>query len=76
MRFIYQTIGYDLTRRSNREYTHAVVFNNTSVISNAGNNVGYGATWHTSLKLAEASAKQINRYAHLELIGIVEVEAK
>ena len=71
MRFIYQTVGYDLTRRSNREYTHAVVFNNITAT-----NSGLGATWHTSLKLAEASAKQINRYAHLELIGIVEVEAK
>jgi hypothetical protein len=73
MTIVFKTKDYDLIRRSARgvNYTHAVVFNNITAT-----NSGLGATWHSSLKLAEASAKQINRYAHLELVGIVEVEAQ
>lgn len=69
----YTTVGYDLTRNSISKniYTHAVVFNNITVT-----NFGLGATWHTSKKLAEASARQIAKRSHLELIAIAEVVAK
>lgn len=68
---MFKTIGYDFTRRSNRNYTHAVIYKNVS-----DTNFGTGATWHTSKALAEKSAKAFAKRSHLEIIEIVEVEAK
>ena len=68
---MFKTIGYEFTRRSNRNYTHAVIYNNISEV-----NPGIGATWHTSKALAEKSAKAFATKNHLEIIAIVEVEAK
>lgn len=67
---MFKTIGYDFTRRSNRDYTHAVIYKNVS-----DTNPGTGATWHTSKALAEKSAKAFATRSHLEVIEIVEVEA-
>lgn len=68
---MFKTIGYDFTRRSNRDYTHAVIYENVSSV-----NPGIGATWHTSKALAEKSAKAFATRDHLKIIDIVEVEAK
>ena len=68
---MFKTIGYDLTRRSNRNYTYAVIFKNMSAT-----NPGLGATWHISKALAEKSAKAFAKRSHLQVIEIVEVEAK
>jgi len=68
---IFQTIGYDFTRRSKRNYTHAVIFKNVSAL-----NPTIGATWHISKTLAEKSAKAFAKRNHLEVIEIVEVVAK
>jgi hypothetical protein len=68
---MFKTIGYDFTRRSNRDYTHAVIYKNVS-----DTNPGISATWHTSKALAEKSAKAFATRSHLKVIEIVEVKAK
>lgn len=67
---MFKTIGYDFARHSDRNYTHAVIYENVSSV-----NPGMGATWHTSKTLAEKSARAFATRSHLKIIDIVEVEA-
>jgi len=66
----YRANGYDLNRNSEKKvFTHAVIFKNLA----SSFTDGFGADFHISLKLAEANAKKINKYSHIQVIEIVEV---
>jgi hypothetical protein len=61
-------VGHDLTRTTDRPYTHAVVFINTQ--SNE-----LGATYHRSEKLAQRMMSDIHKKYHwLQFIEIAKVE--
>lgn len=66
----YKTIGYTFTRKSERNYTHAVVFRNVS----RPEDIREGASFHSSLQAAQKEAKVKASYGHLEVIAVVEVE--
>jgi hypothetical protein len=65
----YKAVGYEMTVKSKRQITHAVIF------WNKGREIPVMfATWNSSLELAEKYAKQINSRSHIEVVEIVEVE--
>jgi len=74
MEITYNATGYDIYRNSKSKiYTHAVIFRN---VGDSNDNYGatiYGATFHTSLKTAQAGSRDIARRSHLEFIEIVPV---
>jgi hypothetical protein len=67
----FKTVGYDLTRKSVKQYTHAAIFVN--VATKTDDNIG--ATFHTSLQAAEKNAKALSKRDHLFFVEIVEVVA-
>lgn len=73
--FIAEGYGAKLGRRSEKKtFTHAVIFRN---ISNGDLSAAPNATFHVSLKLAEAEMKRMTtRTDWLIPLGIVEVKAE
>ena len=63
--------GYELTRKSeNKAFTHAVIFRNDS----SGRVSEPGATFHVSLKLAQAATNKMAKRYWIQVVEIVEVE--
>lgn len=72
---IYKTKGYELTRKSDKKvFTHAVIFVNHGT---RGGSIDLTpeATFHVSLKLAEAEMKRMSKISWLIAQEIIEVEA-
>jgi len=66
----FKTNGYELNRNSeNKVFTHAVIYKNLAI--KGDDNIG--ANFHSSLEKAQAEAKKLNKYSHIEIIEIVEV---
>lgn len=70
MKTTFKTKGYDFTRKSERNYVYAVVFNNISY----PDDIRKGASFHSSLEAAQREAKVIASRSHLQFVEIVEVE--
>jgi hypothetical protein len=63
----FKVAGYEITRKSAKAYTHAVIFRNLVTQS-------IGASFHTSKELADKAGKALEKRSHLELIEISPLE--
>jgi hypothetical protein len=67
MNNFFKVTGYHITRKSARNYTHAVVYRNLITQE-------VGATFHASKELADKNGKALAKRSHLELVEICPIE--